>query len=312
MTQHHPFLQALASIVPPFERAVADDNAWSPPSSSSLPELLSPLLRKLAQIMRRRRLLPEGLSSSALVVDRRRDASTILRAIRHRASDYARDKSRAELLFLAAVLLAIALFVIIIPACEALFGPSDDDDDGGEEEDHVPPLSSHSSSSSYCRSSSSPAPSCASSSSSSSCQDEDDYDEYWSHRRQDEGQVVELNDMTFFLHSRFDAPLFGRGGSVGSSGTCHSHGSRGMETIEESSEEEEGRQGEEETEEDNAASSGGTTSDLSSSDSSCPDLDATATEEDDDDDDVVGGCEAEHVADDGTVKYYEFLDFTRS
>jgi hypothetical protein len=248
-----------------------------------------------------------------VLADRRRDASTILRAIMHHASDYARDKSRAELLFLTAVLLAITLFVIIIPACEALFGPSDDD--GGEEEDHVPPLSSHSSPSSYCRSSSSPAPSCASSSSSSSsssCQDEDDYDEYWSHRRQDEGQVVELNDMTFFLHSRFDAPLFGRGGSVGSSGTCHSHGSRGMETIEESSEEEEGRQGEQETEEDNAASSGGTTSDLSSSDSSCPDLDATATEEDDDDDDVVGGCEAEHVADGGTVKYYEFLDFTRS
>ena len=223
----------------------------------------------------------------------------MLNAIKLRVSDYAREKSRAELLFLTAVLLAIALFVIILPACEALFGLSDDDDGEGEEEDHPPPLSSHSSS---CHSSSSPPPSCA-----SSCQDDDDYDEDWPPRRQ-EG-VVELNDLTF-LHSRFDLPLFGRGGSVGSGGTCHSHGSCGMETIEESSEEEEEGRGEEEMMEgDNVASSGGTTSDLSSSDSSCPDLDATATEEDNGDD-VGGGCEAD-VAD-GTVKYYEFLDFIRS
>ncbi len=310
MTQHHPFLQALASIVPPFERAVADDASRSSSSSSSpssplLPEELLSLVRRLiapALRMIDHLLLPASsssdvglLSSSPFMLEDhyyRPRASMMLNAIKLRASDHARDKSRAELLFLTAVLLAIALFVIILPACEALFGQSDDDDDGEEEEgDHPPPPSSYSSS---CHSSSSsPPPSCA-----SSCQDDDDdYDEDWPPRRQ--GGVVELNDLTF-LHSRFDSPLLGRGGSVGSGGTCHSHGSCGMETIEESSEEEEEGRGEEEMMEgDNVASSGGTTSDLSSSDSSCPDLDATATEEDDGDD-VVGGCEAD-VAD-GTVK----------
>jgi len=287
MPQQHPFLQALASIVPPFERAAAaaDDASRLPQASSSPPEeLLSLLLRKLAQ----------GLSS--MLVDRRRDASMMMREIKSRVFDHVGDKSRAELLFLAAVLLAIALFVVIIPACEAIFGLADDD--GGE--DH-PPLSSSSSSS--CLSSSSPSPSCA-----SSCQDDDDYDEDWPPRRQ-EGQVVELNDLTF-LHSRFDSPLVGRGGSVGS-GTCHSHGSCGMETIEESSEEEE-EEGEEEDDggdrdgemEEDAK---GETSDLSYA-SSCPDLDATAIEEDDDDD--VGCCEADVAG--GTVDYYEFLDFVRS
>ena len=203
----HPFLQALKSIVPPFER-VADDASRSSPASASLPELLS-LLRRLATAEMRNHLPPdEGLSS--MLEDSPQEVSTILRAIKSLVSGYAGDKSRAELLFLAAVLLAIALFVVVIPACEALFGPADDGED--------PPLSSS------CHSS--PAPSCA-----SSCQDEDD-DEYWPRRQ--EG-VVELNDLTF-LHSRFDSPL-GRGGSVGS-GTCHSHGSCGMETIEESSEEE--------------------------------------------------------------------------
>ena len=274
----HPFLQALKSIVPPFER-VADDASRSSPASASLPELLS-LLRRLATAEMRNHLPPdEGLSS--MLEDSPQEVSTILRAIKSLVSGYAGDKSRAELLFLTAVLLAIALFVVVIPACEALFGPADDGED--------PPLSSS------CHSS--PAPSCA-----SSCQDEDD-DEYWPRRQ--EG-VVELNDLTF-LHSRFDSPL-GRGGSVGS-GTCHSHGSCGMETIEESSEEEEegveedGGDRDGEMEEDVA----GGTSYLSSA-SSCPDLDATATEEDDDDD--LGGCEADVV--DGRIKYYEFLNFIRS
>ena len=274
----HPFLQALKSIVPPFER-VADDASRSSPASASLPELLS-LLRRLATAEMRNHLPPdEGLSS--MLEDSPQEVSTILQAIKSLVSGYAGDKSRAELLFLAAVLLAIALFVVVIPACEALFGPADDGED--------PPLSSS------CHSS--PAPSCA-----SSCQDEDD-DEYWPRRQ--EG-VVELNDLTF-LHSRFDSPL-GRGGSVGS-GTCHSHGSCGMETIEESSEEEEegveedGGDRDGEMEEDVA----GGTSYLSSA-SSCPDLDATATEEDDDDD--LGGCEADVV--DGRIKYYEFLNFIRS
>ena len=127
----HPFLQALKSIVPPFER-VADDASRSSQASASLPELLS-LLRRLATAEMRNHLPPdEGLSS--MLEDSPQEVSTILRAIKSLVSGYAGDKSRAELLFLAAVLLAIALFVVVIPACEALFGPADDGED--------PPLSS--------------------------------------------------------------------------------------------------------------------------------------------------------------------------
>ncbi|KAL9178856.1 hypothetical protein ACHAXT_003987 [Thalassiosira profunda] len=40
--------------------------------------------------------------------------------------EFLRDKSPAEILFLVAILLSVALFVVIVPACEALFGYDDD------------------------------------------------------------------------------------------------------------------------------------------------------------------------------------------
>lgn len=45
---------------------------------------------------------------------------------------YLGDKSHAELVFLAAVLLTVLLFVVVVPACETLLGDDEkDEEDGG-------------------------------------------------------------------------------------------------------------------------------------------------------------------------------------
>jgi hypothetical protein len=153
------------------------------------------------------------------------------------------------------------------------------------------------------------APASAASSSNSYHNNNDEDDGYW------EG-VVELNDMAelTFLHSKSFNPSsssssgggLGRGGSMGSS-CCHSHGSCGMETIEESSEEDEREDDDESI--DNSKDegnrvmkgAGGSSPPDRCSASSCPNLDATADEGDDEGDDE---CMA-YV--DGTAKRFKFL-----
>jgi hypothetical protein len=172
-----------------------------------------------------------------------------------------------------------------MPACKALLGLPHNNDD---------------------------APPSAASSSDLYRNDNDKDDGYW------EG-VVKLNDMAelTFLHSKLFDPSsssssggsLGRGGSVGSS-CCHSHGSCGMEMIEESSEEEEREDNDKSV--DNSKDegnrvmkgAGGSSPPNCCSASLCPDLDATA---DKGDDEGNNKCTA-YV--DGTAKRFEFSSLT--
>lgn len=178
--------------------------------------------------------------------------SLLLQSIRLSIESYVEYKSRAELHFLIAVLLAIFLFVFVLPICDALIG--------------------------NC------APSCAARQGEGIRSRYHHVETYGLDRRLFEGQEedveywkgeVELNDSALTFSRSLSNFTFSRGGSVGS-GSDHSYDSM-METIEESSEEDV-----DDEDDDKEVAHQEVNWESSSSSDSCPDLDETAEYYDDD------------------------------
>ena len=77
---------------------------------------------------------PSSSSISAFLAALREHTPKVLRAA---FEEFLRDKSSAEVLFLLAILLSVALFTVILPLCEALFGYDGDESTEDESEKEV-------------------------------------------------------------------------------------------------------------------------------------------------------------------------------
>ena len=191
MSNRHPFLLALESIIPPFETSAASLIPPRPSSTCISSTSYAPmeLLSSLFAVM-------VGPSDDVDDACHSRPSLPPSRGGMH--------------LVLYASLLSIALFVVLLPAFEAIFGPID-----------------HSSIEDETSSSSSSCPSRVA----SHCDDDDidDIDECWGDTFQTNGGSIELT----FLHPRtlnYSPPI----------GMRRDRGPRGMDTIEEGTEEDEG------------------------------------------------------------------------
>jgi hypothetical protein len=272
----HPIRQALESIVPPFERIINESpqllSQESSSSSSSLPPtlLMAMLLDQLMSPLRRimpvtaLTLLYEEYSPHEIVS--LLIHSTKLSIIE---STYIKDKSSAEVLFYIAILLAILLFLIVIPICEVLvFGTNSTIDEQQLEDDiksyyqHDVDYNTNNNSRLIERSYTTLF---------------DDQEYYWG---DDDDDKVELNDLALTLSRSSSNTSFSRGGSVGSGSSANSHGSSTMETIDESGEEDDN-----DVDEDQEVLlvKGGSSSTSSCTDDSCPDLNETMDDYDDED-----------------------------
>lgn len=307
----HPIRQALESIVPPFERVINESPqllSQESSSSSSLPTtlLMAMLLDQLMSPLRRimpvtaLTLLYEEYSPYEIV-------SLLLHSTKLSIieSKYIKDKSSAEVLFYIAILLAILLFLIVIPICEVLlFGTDSTIDEQQLEHDiksyyqHSVDYNTNNNSRLIERS--------------DTLFDDQEY--YWDGNDDDDDDddKVELNDLALTLSRSSSNTSFSRGGSVGSGSSANSHGSSTMETIEESGEEDAN-----DDEDDNDVNEdqevllvkGGSSSTSSCTDDSCPDLNETMDDYDDDEDKVFkSNCDTEFK---DQVNYL-FFGYTRS
>ncbi|KAL9190073.1 hypothetical protein ACHAXT_007284 [Thalassiosira profunda] len=77
---------------------------------------------------------PSSSSISAFLAALRAHTPKVLRAA---FEEFLRGKSQAEILFLVAILLSVALFTVILPLCEALFGYDGDESTEDESEKEV-------------------------------------------------------------------------------------------------------------------------------------------------------------------------------
>jgi hypothetical protein len=295
----HPIRQALESIVPPFERIINESPqllSQESSTSSSLPTtlLMAMLLDQLMSPLRRimpvtaLTLLYEEYSPYEIV-------SLLLHSTKLSIieSTYIKDKSSAEVLFYIAILLAILLFLIVIPICEAvLFGTDSTIDEQQLEHDiksyyqHGVDYNTSNNSRLIERSHTTLF---------------DDQEYYWDN--EDDDDEVELNDLALTLSRSSSNTSFSRGGSVGSGSSANSHGSSTMETIEESGEEDDN-----DVDEDQEVLlvKGGSSSTSSCTDESCPDLNETM---DDYDDEVFNNNDTTEFKD--QVNYL-FFGYTRS
>ena len=221
-------------------------------------------------------------------------------------STYIKDKSSAEVLFYIAILLAILLFLIVIPICEVLlFGTDSTIDEQQLEHDiksyyqHSVDYNTNNNSRLIERS--------------DTLFDDQEY--YWDGNDDDDDDddddKVELNDLALTLSRSSSNTSFSRGGSVGSGSSANSHGSSTMETIEESGEEDAN-----DDEDDNDVNEdqevllvkGGSSSTSSCTDDSCPDLNETMDDYDDEDE-VFNSNDTTEYKD--QVNYL-FFGYTRS
>jgi hypothetical protein len=294
----HPIRQALESIVPPFERIINESPqllSQESSSSSSLPTtlLMAMLLDQLMSPLRRimpvtaLTLLYEEYSPYEIVS--LLIHSTKLSIIE---STYIKDKSSAEVLFYIAILLAILLFLIVIPICEAvLFGTDSTIDEEQQLEHDIKSYYHHVD---YNTSNSSRLIE-----RSHTLFDEQEH--YWD----EDDDEVESNDLALTLSRSSSNTSFSRGGSVGSGSSANSHGSSTMETIDESGEEDDN-----DVDEDQEVLlvKGGSSSTSSCTDDSCPDLNETMDDYDDEDE-VFNSNDTTEYKD--QVNYL-FFGYTRS
>lgn len=207
-------------------------------------------------------------------------------------STYIKDKSSAEVLFYIAILLAILLFLIVIPICEAvLFGTDSAINERQLEDDiksyyyqHVDTNSSRMIERSHTRF--------------------DDQKYHWDDDNDDDDKV-ELNDLALTLSRSSSNTSFSRGGSFGS-GSANSHGSSTMETIEESGEEDANDDDDDNDEEDQELRvKGGSSCNSSFTEDSCPDLNETTEDYDDEEDEFNNDTEFKNQVN------YVFFGYTR-
>jgi lipopolysaccharide assembly outer membrane protein LptD (OstA) len=191
---------------------------------------------------------------------------------------YIKDKSSAEVLFYIAIVLAILLFLIVIPLCEVLlFGTAIDEEQQLEHDiksyyqhggvDYNTNNNNNNNNNSRLLERSH-----------TTLFDEQEY--YW----YDDDDEVELNDLALTLSRSSSNTSVSRGGSVGSGSSANSHGSSTMETIEESGEED--ANDDDDVDEDQElllVKGGGSSSTSSCTDESCPDLNETTDDYDDED-----------------------------
>jgi hypothetical protein len=302
----NPIRQALESIVPPFERIINESPQLLSQESSSTPSLPTTLLMAmlLDQLMSPlRRIMP--VTALTLLYEEY-SPYEIVSLLLHSTklsiieSKYIKDKSSAEVLFYIAILLAILLFLIVIPICEVLLFGTDSTIDEQQLEHDIKSYYQHS---------------VGYNTNNNSRLIErsdtlfDDQEYYWDN--EDDDDEVELNDLALTLSRSSSNTSFSRGGSVGSGSSANSHGSSTMETIEESGEEDAN-----DDEDDNDVDEdqevllvkGGSSSTSSCTDDSCPDLNETMDDYDDEDE-VFNSNDTTEYKD--QVNYL-FFGYTRS
>lgn len=271
----HPIRQALKSIVPPFERIINESpQLLSQKSSSSLPTtlLMAMLLDQLMSPLRR--IMP--MTALTLLYDEyspHEITSLLIHSIKLSIveSTYIKDKSSAEVLFYIAILLAILLFLIVIPICEALLFGTDSTIDERQLEDDITSYYQHVNTNN----------SCLIERRSHTLFDEQEY--YWDVDDDDDDDEVEVNNLALTLSRSSSNTSFSRGGSVGS-GSANSHGSSTMETIEESGEEDANDDDDNDNEDQELLLvKEGSSTTCSLAEDSCPDLNETTDDYDDED-----------------------------
>jgi hypothetical protein len=289
----HPIRQALESIVPPFERIINESpQILSQESSSSLPTslLMAMLLDQLMSPLRR--IMP--MTALTLLYDEytpHEIVSLLIHSIKLSIveSTYITDKSSAEVLFYLAIVLAILLFLIVIPICEALLFGTDSTIDEQQLVDDIKSYYLHVDTNNKSR------------------MIErrhtlfDDQEYYWDD--DDDDDEVEVNDLALTLSRSSSNTSFSRSGSVGS-GSANSHGSSTMETIEESGEEDANDDDDEEDQE-LLLVKGGSSSNSSFTEDSCPDLNETTEDYDDEEEEFNNDTEFKNQVN------YLFFGYTR-
>ena len=286
----HPIRQALESIVPPFERIINESpQLLSQESSSSLPTslLMAMLLDQLMSPLRK--IMP--MTALTLLYDEytpHEIVSLLIHSIKLSIveSTYITDKSSAEVLFYLAIVLAILLFLIVIPICEALLFGTDSTIDEQQLVDDIKSYYLHVDTNNKSR----------------MIEHRhnlfDDQEYYWDD--DDDDDEVEVNDLALTLSRSSSNTSFSRSGSVGS-GSAKSHGSSTMETIEESGEEDANDDDDEEDQE----LLGGSSSNSSFTEDSCPDLNETTEDYDDEEEEFNNDTEFKNQVN------YLFFGYTR-
>jgi len=204
-------------------------------------------------------------------------------------STYITDKSSAEVLFYLAIVLAILLFLIVIPICEALLFGTDSTIDEQQLVDDIKSYYLHVDTNNKSR----------------MIEHRhtlfDDQEYYWDD--DDDDDEVEVNDLALTLSRSSSNTSFSRSGSVGS-GSANSHGSSTMETIEESGEEDANDDDDEEDQE-LLLVKGGSSSNSSFTEDSCPDLNETTEDYDDEEEEFNNDTEFKNQVN------YLFFGYTR-